>query len=276
MVVIITAPRLAPATDPIPPLKLTPPSTQDAIAIIPDDCEVEIKDSPFKTSSANLHKSLIQVCNAEISKAILGQTLSTENTGTGSYAATKGHLDVRADIINDDKKMVEQVFNQLIQWICDLNVSDGKYPVFNLYEEEKVNKEKAERDKILSETGLKFKKSYFVKNYGFNEEDFDVTDYQPETNKNFKQFSEPLKTSIYTPQKKLDALIESFSENELQQQIEPILEPIINLIQQSSNYEEILASLAEKYPEMDDSKLFESLAKAYNIAEIWGRINEKT
>ena len=86
---------------------------QDAIAVIPDDSSVEIQEAN-KTSSAEIYDKLIDKMNAEISKAILGQTLTTEMGNTGSYAAANTHMQVRKDIIDADKKLVESVINQLI------------------------------------------------------------------------------------------------------------------------------------------------------------------
>ena len=54
---------------------------QDAIAVIPDDSSVEIQEAN-KSSSAEIFEKLIDKMNSEISKAILGQTLTTESGAT--------------------------------------------------------------------------------------------------------------------------------------------------------------------------------------------------
>ena len=128
---------------------------QDAIAVIPDDSSVEIKEAS-KSSSAEIYEKLIDKMNSEISKAILGQTLTTEVGATGSYAAANTHMQVRQDIIDADKKLVESVINQLITWIYELNYPNAEIPVFELYAPEDVDLTLAQRDKILSETGVKF------------------------------------------------------------------------------------------------------------------------
>lgn len=63
---------------------------QDAIAVIPDDSSVEIQEAN-KTSSADIYEKLIDKMNSEISKAVLGQTLTTEIGSKGSYAASNTH-----------------------------------------------------------------------------------------------------------------------------------------------------------------------------------------
>lgn len=163
---------------------------QDAIAVIPDDSSVEIQEAN-KSSSAEIFEKLIDKMNAEISKAILGQTLTTEIGSTGSYAAANTHMSVRQDIIDSDKKLVESVINQLIRWIYEINFSNQNIPIFEMYAPEDVDLTLAQRDKILSETGVKFTKEYFIKTYGLEDEDFEIReDFYPIQNPNFKEFSE--------------------------------------------------------------------------------------
>ena len=73
---------------------------QDAVAVINDDESVEFKESNSKSASADIYEKLISVSNREISKAILGQTLTTELDKGGSFAATKEHMEVRADLVD--------------------------------------------------------------------------------------------------------------------------------------------------------------------------------
>ena len=76
--------------------------------------------------------------------------------------------------VDSDKKLVEGVINQLIQWFYEINFANGEVPVFELNEPEDVDLTLAQRDKILSDTGVKFTKEYFIKNYGLEDEDFDI------------------------------------------------------------------------------------------------------
>ena len=131
---------------------------QDAIAVIPDDSSVEIQEAN-KSSSAEIYEKLIDKMNAEISKAILGQTLTTEIGSTGSYAAANTHMAVRQDIVDSDKKLVESVINQLIQWVYEINFSKEDVPKFELYEPEDVDLTLAQRDKL----SLKFSPTLGIK-----------------------------------------------------------------------------------------------------------------
>ena len=158
---------------------------QDAIAVIPDDSSLEIIASEGR-ASADIYSKLLEFCKAEVSIALLGQNLTTEVKG-GSYAAAESHMEVRKDIIDADKKLVEKALNQLIKWIYELNfnsssMSDSSYPVFSMWEKEDVDKNLAERDEKLTasmeKSGLKLSRRYYQKSYGLEDEDIETVESQ--------------------------------------------------------------------------------------------------
>jgi phage gp29-like protein len=108
---------------------------QDAVAVVNDDESVEIEEAGGKTASADIYEKLISASNREISKAILGQTLTTEIDKGGSFAATKEHMEVRADLVDQDKRMVCDKFNKLFAWVTELNFDNAIPPLFKFYEE---------------------------------------------------------------------------------------------------------------------------------------------
>lgn len=240
---------------------------QDAIAVIPDDSSVELKEAN-KSSSAEIYEKLIDKMNAEISKAIIGQTLTTEIGNTGSYAASNTHFQVRQDIIDSDKRLVEKTINQLLRWIYELNFSTEIVPEFELYEEEDIDLDLAQRDKTLSESGVKFTKKYFIKNYGLDEEDFDITQFQQTTQPVFSQFKEQ---ENFQGQTQVDELFDLISNKELQNQSEKILSPIIEMIMNGNSYSEIKEALKD---ENLNTKDFEKVhQKALFLCEAEGRLD---
>ncbi len=149
---------------------------QDAVAAVPDDSTVELLETKQTSGATDVYSELIEHCNAEISKAILGQTLTTEIGDTGSFAASNTHMGVRSDIVEMDRRLVEATLNELIDWIVFINFgSVDNRPRFILWEEEDVDKTQAERDEILSRTGLKFTLEYYRKAYGFDEGDIELS-----------------------------------------------------------------------------------------------------
>lgn len=148
----------------------------DAAAVITDDADLEFIEPGNRSSSSDLYENLIIMCDQAVSKAILGQTLTTDsnNRASGSYALGRVHAEVRKDIVDTDKRIVERAHNQLIKWIWEVNFNFGEIPIFSMFEEEEVNKALAERDEILVKQGVKFSKSYYIENYGLNDKDFEV------------------------------------------------------------------------------------------------------
>ena len=240
---------------------------QDAIAVIPDDSSVEIQEAN-KSSSAAIYEQLIDKMNAEISKAILGQTLTTEIGSNGSYAASNTHFAVRQDIIDSDKKMVEQVINQLIRWIYEVNHNNSDVPVFEMYAPEDVDLALAQRDKILYETGVKFTKDYFIKNYGLEDEDFDIReDILPTATPNFSEFKES--EPIIKGQEQIEDLFKFLSENELSYNAQRMISPLLNLIENCNDFDEVYELLTDN--NLHSKKLQDSIQKAIFLCELQGR-----
>ena len=144
---------------------------EDAVIVAPEDINLELHEATKSTSSA-LYRDLIKFCNAEISKAILSQTLTTE-LDMGSYAAAQTHFKIRKEVILSDIRLVESTINKLIKAIVDLNYSPP-YPQFSLAMNDSDNMQMVERDVKLTQTGqVKFSKDYWMRTYGFKPDDLE-------------------------------------------------------------------------------------------------------
>jgi SPP1 gp7 family putative phage head morphogenesis protein len=108
---------------------------QDGFGVGPSDGSVEILEANA-ASKGELHASLSAVCNAEISKAIIGQTLTSEVGQAGSYAASKTHGEVRNDIAEGDQRLVAKAIGALLRWTTELNVPSATAPTFLFLQEE--------------------------------------------------------------------------------------------------------------------------------------------
>lgn len=119
----------------------------DAAGIISKSTEIEFVETAKGSVSADLYKMLAQFCNAEMSKAMLGQTLSAEVGDKGSYAASKTHNEVRLDLVRADARaLAATVRQQIIRALVGFNFGwdtplPGYAPVFD---EDEDLKEKAE------------------------------------------------------------------------------------------------------------------------------------
>ncbi|MEK6553159.1 MAG: hypothetical protein AABZ54_06890, partial [Bacteroidota bacterium] len=64
--------------------------------------------------------------------------------------------------------------NKLIEYFCQLNYGNIPTPRIKLNKKEAVIEQSAERDKLLSEIGVKFSKEYFKKRYNLTDNDFNL------------------------------------------------------------------------------------------------------
>ncbi|MDR2092327.1 MAG: DUF935 domain-containing protein [Azoarcus sp.] len=112
----------------------------DASAILPKSMEVEFPEVSQARGQNALWLALLEYLDAQISKLVLGQTLTadTGKGGGGSYALGNVHNDVRMDILADDAQALAATLNRdLIPLIVGLNIPGiEKFPEFRLPVEE--------------------------------------------------------------------------------------------------------------------------------------------
>jgi len=102
----------------------------DAAAIIPESMVIEFTEA-HQVGSTELYQSCCQYLDAQVSKAVLGQTLTTEvPQGAGSRAAAQVHDLVRHDILSADARRLAATINRdLVKPIVDLNLGPREnYP----------------------------------------------------------------------------------------------------------------------------------------------------
>jgi phage gp29-like protein len=149
----------------------------DAVAIIPEGSDVHIEALANKGSVSNIHAEYIAAANAEISKAVLGQTLTTEIGDKGSYAAAKAHNLVREDLASADRHRICAAFNRLAAVYTLYNFGESVTPPqFEFVKDEDLQLERVERDVKLYGVGWRPKKTYIAREYGIPEEDFDLAE----------------------------------------------------------------------------------------------------
>ena len=139
----------------------------DAAGIIPDSTIVEFIESQ-KTTSVEIYEKLARYCDEQISKAVLGQTLSSDSGG-GSYAQGKVHNEVRHDLtVGDAKALAVTVRRDIIRPLVEYNFGyDADVPFFTFdCQEAEDQKETVEIYKTLAcDMGLEIPKSHIYKKF---------------------------------------------------------------------------------------------------------------
>ncbi|MCR5260631.1 MAG: DUF935 domain-containing protein [Candidatus Gastranaerophilales bacterium] len=241
---------------------------QDCAAVIPNDSTVELMEAAGKSASADIYKGLITKCENNISKVILGQTLTTDIGSSGSYAAANTHQQVREDLILSDVRLVEKTMNEFILKVHSLNFNDTSAPIFNIYDEEDIDQSLAERDNKIKTLGVTFTKDYIKRAYGFEDGDFDMA--EPSEPVNFSDSEEPNKTK--DEQNDFDKMDELIPED-YEKLINPLLMPIVELFKQERDADVCMEKIAEIYPLMNTEQLEDMLTKVIFLAEMLGRVS---
>ncbi|MCL2076030.1 MAG: DUF935 domain-containing protein [Betaproteobacteria bacterium] len=99
----------------------------DASAILPRSMEIEFHDAAVSRSNADLWRGLAEYLDRQVSKLVLGQTLTAETseTGGGGFALGKVHNDIRLDILDDDAQALARTINRdLIPILVRLNFAN--------------------------------------------------------------------------------------------------------------------------------------------------------
>jgi phage gp29-like protein len=149
---------------------------QDGVAVIPDDGSVELKESGSKGATSDLHRGIIQEANSAISTVWLGHAGVGESTSGGKLGDDKLSIEVRQDIRDADVRLVEEAYNQVIDYICEENwgSSEGA-PRFTFIIEKEVDLKQAERDDKLTasleRSGKRLSSAYFERTYNLEQGD---------------------------------------------------------------------------------------------------------
>ncbi len=86
----------------------------DAAAIVPMGMEIEFPEPKDAAARSEIYKDLLEYIDAQVSKAVLGQTLTTDTSesGGGAYALGKVHDEVRHDIERSDARQLAATLNR--------------------------------------------------------------------------------------------------------------------------------------------------------------------
>jgi phage gp29-like protein len=115
----------------------------DAAGIISESTKIEFVEAAGK-GGASPYRDLVELINKEMSKAVLGQTLTSDVGGNGSYAAGMVHQVVRDDIMRADARALERTINRgLVRPLVMFNFGGAvKPPKFRFVLDREQTKEK--------------------------------------------------------------------------------------------------------------------------------------
>ena len=237
---------------------------QDAVAVIPDDSSVDIKEAAGKTGSTEVYERLLHFCRSEVSIALLGQNQTTE--ANANRASAQAGLEVTRDIRDGDKAIVQEAFNTLIRWVCELNFNDGARPVFEMWEQQEVDKVQAERDEILTRAGAKLTRAYFMRAYGLGEDE--IGQESPST---VEGTPEPLPEDFAEGDPDYADTATPLLAAAAQPTLDDWLSRVRHRMAAASNLQQLQEDLLVEFAELDETELAKVMALAFACADLAGR-----
>jgi phage gp29-like protein len=257
----------------------------DAAGIVPDGTEIEFIESG-KTSSVDVYERLARYCDEQMSKAILGQTL-TSDSGGGSFAQSKTHNEVRHDLtVADCKSLAATLRRDLIRPLVFFNFGEDRRIPYIRYDCEEAAdlKETVEiYSSLICEIGLKVPTSHLYKKFSIPKPEDDEEVAAPTKNINpfsMKEFSLKDKTDTSPgSQARIDTM-SSLAAKQSAGLFQKLFAPVQSMLSSAESLEEVKKlfedeKLVEQLArEMDITDIEELLQKVMLLADLEGRVIE--
>ena len=254
----------------------------DAAGIISKATEIEFISGNSGSVSADLYQGMAAFSNKEISKAILGGTLTADVDGKGSYAAANTHNDVRHDLINADARaLAATIRDQLIRpfvgfnfgWDTPVPKYKGRFHAFDPEAHADLLEKLADRMDIpLSHVREKF---------GIPTPENGEECLKPKISPQNGPIQSRLHVAAKTPNdsrnENLDILdmVSNDLGNQADGYVQAALNSVRKIMETSGSLQELKAGLMDAFADLDRDALGELIAKAMAAADLVGRYQIK-
>ena len=247
----------------------------DAAGIISKNTEIEFVETMKGQSKENPFSVLANFADAQMSKAILGQTLTTQEGKSGSYSLGQVHDLVRHDLIKADCEALAKTLRfQAVRPLVGYNFGwDKPLPWFNFkFEPPEDLKSLSEVYKNLSEINYPLTAEHVSERFKVPMPEKSQTVLAPKTSPMaVKHGLVVAKSPRFTPeQENIEGLIAHTRENATQA-LSGLLGPVRALVAKAGSLEELRDTLIASYSDMDPGELEELVARAMFVAELYGR-----
>lgn len=259
----------------------------DAAAVIPESMKIEFIEAAKSQNGHQVFQALADWIDSQVSKAVLGQTMTADNGSSQSQAQV--HDEVRHDILRSDARQLAITINRdLVRPFIDLNWGPQKrYPVvtFPVMEEEDLDLLSQALERLVP-LGLEVEASVI-------RDKFNLPDPEPgavvlraagqqappapedgDTAANAAHgascpcCSGRARNAEAAP----DAVdeIEAAALADWEEQMAPVIDPVRRLVEEAGSYEEALRRLPELMGRLGTQAVVEGLARATFVARAAG------
>lgn len=255
----------------------------DAAAVLPDSMRIEFVEAAKAAGGQVLFKELGEFLDRQLSKAVLGQTMTTDDGSSQSQATV--HDKVRTDVTRDDGRQGAATINRdLIRPYVDLNYGPPKngYPRVQLLVAEPEDvKALSDALGILVPLGLKVaatevRDKLNLRDPGDDEEVLThaaAPQLAPAENRFAPAWPTASNRSLPSEQDDMDRLAAE-ALGDWQPLLQPVLDPVMELAANSESYEEFQAGLVNLTAKMDSTELVERLAMTTFKARGHGTVDD--
>lgn len=258
-----------------------------AAGIIPDTMAIDFQNATQSSSEPFL--AMMRQCDDSISKAVLGGTLTsnTSESGGGAFALGKVHNEVRQDLLASDARQLASTLSRDLLWpLLTLNRPgnpDTRRPprlVFDLREVADLAAMATALPPLVN-IGVQVPVNWVQERLGIpaptdGEEVLRARPAAPALLSSRNTAGIAALSQIvgprYADQQMLDVLLERMPVEPQQRQVDALLTPLLDAINQGSDEATVLGLLAEAYPDMDESALTDALHRLMFAADTWGRL----
>lgn len=274
----------------------------DAAGIISKSTEIQFIEAQ-KSSSLNIYESLARFCDAQTSKAILGQTLTSEAGGpggSGSYALGRVHGDVRQDLTEADCiALAKTITRQILTPLVGFNFGwDAPVPLFRfLFEPPENLKLTAETYRILIDCGFDMSQEHMSERFKvpMRKQHEQPLSRRKADDRGSIPASTLMEASLKTMdrdrkkgrpvsrdpnpdepepgQEFLDALADSMPLRGAP--LDAVFQTLMPAIREARSYEDILEEIYARYGSLNTSMLHEMLNQAMFAANVWGWLKSR-
>lgn len=244
----------------------------DAAAVLPDTMRIDFQEAGKSTGGDELFLKLAEWWDKQISKGILGQTMTADDGASLSQA--KVHNEVRGDILQADAKQLSNTLNRdLVRPFIDLNYGPQKnYPRLELQiiEPEDIVALADALAKLVPLGNLGIEASVVRDRLGFPDPAegavlLGTTPATPPAENSRHAQSCPHCAKASNRQGPAPDAIDALADEALADwdlQMTPILDPVRQLAESAASYEEFIAGLPALLDQMDSRELVQRLATA--------------
>lgn len=233
----------------------------DAAGIVPQGMDIEFIETSARGGDA-VFGHFAKYLDEQVSKIVLGQTMTTDSGS--SRAQAEVHNEVRMDIKAADARQLEATLNKdIIHPFVDINFGrQERYPTVNLPVQEPEDlKLLAEVLERLVPLGLKVAVSDVRDRVGFSDPPEGAEVLAPSS----ASAKDTNRRKAVNASETADDLLDEIGQDELAEwetQMDPLVQPIRDLVNGASSFDEILTGLSALTETMDETELGQAINRA--------------